>query len=123
MFRSHWKLILTLALSQSMSPAKDAVTVFHGEIADSQCAMNVHSVTRSQSEMLKSKSAGTTPASCTLYCVKYMGGDFVLSTAKDAFRLDDQSQAHALAGQAVRVTGTLDAKTNVIHVVKIEADQ
>ena len=33
---------------------------FTGVIADSQCAMNVHSLSQSHKEMLKSKEAGTT---------------------------------------------------------------
>jgi Protein of unknown function (DUF5818) len=121
--RAVWKVGLALALAPTLSSGKEAVTVFQGEIADSQCAMNVHSVTRSHNEMLKSKSMGGTPASCSLYCVKYMGGDFVLSTKKDVYRLDDQAEAQKFAGQAVKVTGTLDSKTSTIHVVKIEAEQ
>ncbi len=37
-----------------------AVKTFRGEVSDSQCALNVHSVTRSHKEMLKSKSMGGT---------------------------------------------------------------
>lgn len=102
---------------------KDPVTAFRGEIADSQCALNVHSLTRSHQEMLKSKSMGGTPASCTLYCIKYMGGYLVLSTKKDVYRLDDQERALRFVGQKVKVTGTLDEKTNTLHVVKIEIEE
>ena len=35
--------------------------IFHGEIGDTQCAFNVHSMTRSHTEMLKSKKMGGTP--------------------------------------------------------------
>ena len=112
-----------LLLASLSFGGKDPVTTFRGDIADSQCALNVHSLTRSHQEMLKSKSMGGTPASCTLYCIKYMGGYLVLSTKKDAYRLDDQEQATRFAGQKVRVTGTLDEKTHTIHVVKVEIEE
>jgi hypothetical protein len=60
-------------------PADKAQT-FRGEIADTQCAFNVHSLTRSHTEMLKSKRMGGTAAACAIYCVQYLGGDFVLSS-------------------------------------------
>src|SRR5580765_748303 len=84
--------------------------VFHGEIADSQCALNVHSLTRSHEEMLKSKSMGGTSRNCTLYCIQYLGGDFVLSSKNDVFRLDDQDKAKQFAGMKVKITGNMDAK-------------
>ena len=43
---------------------------FTGEIGDTQCAMNVHSLDKSHKEMLKVKSVGKTAADCTLYCIK-----------------------------------------------------
>ena len=57
--------------------------VYRGEISDSQCALNVHSLTRSHQEMLKSKSMGGTSASCTQYCIKYLGGEYVLSSKNE----------------------------------------
>jgi hypothetical protein len=69
--------ILAIGASQVAS-AQEAKT-FYGEISDSQCALNVHLLTPSHQEMLKSKSMGGTPTDCTLYCVKYHGGDFVLA--------------------------------------------
>src|SRR5579872_1668304 len=83
--------------------------VFRGDISDSQCAMNVHSLTRSHQEMLKSKSMGGTPRDCTLYCVNYHGGDFVLAHKNDIYRLDDQNAARAFAGKKVKVIGKMEA--------------
>ena len=48
--------------------------VFHGEVSDSQCALNVHSLTRSHQEMLKSKYMGGTSNTCSVYCITYLGG-------------------------------------------------
>lgn len=94
--------------------------VFRGYITDSQCAMNVHSLSQSHKEMLQTKNVGTTPADCVWYCVKQRGGRFVLQDKSKVYKLDDQSVGQELAGKKVRVTGTLDAQTNTIHVRKIE---
>ena len=96
--------------------------VFHGEVSDSQCALNVHSLTRSHREMLKSKSMGGTSRNCTLYCIQYLGGDFALSSKNDVFRLDDQDKAKAFAGMKVKITGSMDPKTKLVHVESIESE-
>ena len=108
------------SLLLSLSAAKDLSTTFQGGIADSQCALNVHSLTRSHQEMLKSKNMGGTPAACASYCVKYLGGDYVLSTKSEVYRLDNQAAVQKFAGQNVRIRGTLDVKTNTIHLLTIE---
>jgi hypothetical protein len=98
--------------------AGDERRTFVGEISDSQCALNVHSLTRSHQEMLKSKSMGGSAAECATYCVKYLGGDYVLSSATDVYRLDDQDDAAKFAGQTVKLVGVLGLK-NTIHVLSI----
>ena len=107
------------AVASTIASAQEAKT-FYGEVSDSQCALNVHSLTRSHQEMLKSKSMGGTATECALYCVKYHGGNFVLSSKKDVYRLDDQNTAQAFAGQTVKITGTMDSDMKTIHVIKIE---
>src|ERR1700756_2201018 len=97
--------------------------VYRGEVSDSQCALNVHSLTRSHQEMLKSKSMGGTANTCTTYCIEHMGGYLVLSSGNDVFRLDRADLVHGFEGQKVRVTGTLDTKLNLIHVIKIDLDE
>src|SRR5271168_2734225 len=96
--------------------------VFHGEISDSQCALNVHSLTRSHQEMLKSKSMGGTSNTCSMYCIEHLGGYLVLSSAKDVFRIDRPDLVHGFEGQKVKLTGTLDPKLKQIHVLKIELE-
>jgi hypothetical protein len=96
--------------------------VFHGEVSDSQCALNVHSLTSSHQEMLKSKSMGGTSSTCSMYCIEHLGGYLVLSSGKDVFRLDRADLVHGFEGQKVRVTGVLDAKAKQIHVLKIELE-
>lgn len=97
--------------------------VFRGEVSDSQCALNVHSLTRSHQEMLKSKSMGGTANTCSVYCIQHMGGYLVLSAGNDVFRLDRSDLVHGFEGQKVKVTGTLDTKLNLIHVQKIGLDE
>jgi hypothetical protein len=107
-------------LLAAMSFAKDGPVTLQGEVADSQCALNVHSLTRSHREMLKSKNMGSSPAACASYCVKYLGGEYVLSTPKEVYRLDTQAALARFAGQSVKVTGLLNTKTKSIQVLKIE---
>ena len=97
--------------------------VFHGEISDSQCAMNVHSLTRSHQEMLKSKSMGGTSNTCSIYCIEHLGGYLVLSVGNDVYRLDRSDLVHGFEGRRVIITGVLDAKLKQIHVVKIDLEE
>ena len=94
--------------------------VFTGEIGDTQCAMNVHSLDKSHKEMLKVKSVGKTAADCTLYCIKNRGGRFVLQNKNTVYRLDKPELAEHYAGEKVRVTGTLDPQTETIQVRSID---
>jgi hypothetical protein len=105
----------------SLSYAGETVRTFRGEISDSQCAMNVHSLTHSHQEMLKSKGLiGGTSADCANRCAKQMGGEFVLAAGKEVYHLDNQAEAERFAGQKVKISGTLDAKAKTIHVVTTE---
>lgn len=92
---------------------------FRGQIADTQCALNIHSLTRSHAEMLKSKATGGTEGSCATYCVRYLGGDFVLSSKGEVYRLDNQEKAREFAGQKVKITGSLEPKSRTIHLIEI----
>ncbi|MGH9495178.1 MAG: DUF5818 domain-containing protein [Candidatus Sulfotelmatobacter sp.] len=94
--------------------------VFKGEIGDSQCALNVHSLSRSHREMLERKSIGKTSADCARYCVKNLGGVFVLQVKDKVYKLDNQELANQDAGMKVKVVGVLDPKSNVITVTSIE---
>lgn len=111
--------ILTLACFAQGQSAR----LFHGEISDSQCALNVHSLTRSHQEMLKSKSMGGTANTCSVYCIDHLGGYLVLSAGNDVYRLDRADLVHGFEGQKVKVTGILDTKLNLIHVQKIELEE
>jgi hypothetical protein len=94
---------------------------FRGEIADSQCALNVHSLSQSHKEMMEMKAEIKTDSDCARFCVKERGGKFMLQTKDKVYKLDAQVLAEQWAGQKVKLTGTLDPKTNTITVNKIEA--
>jgi hypothetical protein len=111
-------LLSLAALGPQMRGADEKV--FEGEIADSQCATNVHSLTRSHKEMIGMGNAGKTSADCANYCVKSRGGKYVLQTKNEVYKLDTPELAEKNAGLKVKVTGTLDPKTNIIQVRSIE---
>src|SRR5215831_19430290 len=96
---------------------------FHGEVSDSQCALNVHSLTRSHQEMLKSKSMGGTANTCAVYCIEHLGGYLVLSAGKNVYRLDRADLVHGFEGHKVVINGVLDQKLNQIHVLKIDLEE
>jgi hypothetical protein len=112
-------LIILTALALFASALTHAAT-FRGEIGDSSCALNVHSLSRSHQEMLKSKSFGTTSADCARHCVAHQGSSYVLVVKKDVYRLDKQKEAEKWAGQTVIVTGDLDATKKAIMVDTIQ---
>ena len=118
-------MICCAAAAMALASAADGqnARVFHGEVSDSQCALNVHSLTRSHQEMLKSKSMGGTSNTCSVYCIEHLGGYLVLSSGKDVFRLDRGDLVHGFEGQKVKITGVLDAKANQIHVLKVELEE
>jgi hypothetical protein len=95
---------------------------YRGEVSDSQCALNVHSLTRSHQEMLKSKEMGGTSNTCAVYCIEHLGGYVVLAAGKKVYRLDRADLVHGFEGQRVVITGTLDPKLNQIHVLKIDLE-
>ncbi len=114
-------LLGMLALASAALAQK--TQTFHGEVSDSQCALNVHSLTRSHQEMLKSKSMGGTANTCAVYCIEHLGGYLVLSAGKNVYRLDRADLVHGFEGHRVIITGVLDSKLNQIHVLKIDLDE
>jgi hypothetical protein len=118
------RLSLLLLLLGSCAFAKDpAVITLQGEIVDSQCAYNVHSVDHTHSSMVKKGVYGRDATTCTLHCVRQMGGNFVLVVKEDVYRLDGSVQLEPFAGKKVKVSGILDPKTQTLHIQKMEAER
>jgi hypothetical protein len=107
--------LLTVALSAFAADSN----VFVGEISDSQCAMNVHSLSRSHQEMIEKRTMGTDAPSCARNCIR-RGGEWVLRSGNDVYRLKNQVGIEPYAGEKVRVTGFLDPKTNSLDNRHIE---
>ena len=104
------KLPIVLLLAATGLSAGQAKT-FTGTITDDMCAGAGHAAMR----------MGPTDAECTVACVMAHGAAYVLLDGKDVYRLSDQRTPEKFAGQRVRVTGTLDAKTKTIRVEAIAA--
>src|SRR5258707_7605918 len=96
---------------------------FRGEVSDSQCAMNVHSLTKSHQEMLKSKTMGGTSNTCSVYCIEHLGGYLVLSVGNEVYRIDRPDLVHGFEGRRVVIDGVLDSKAKQIHVQKIDLEE
>jgi hypothetical protein len=116
----RFAILISCLVLLSPSIRGEGEKTFIGEIADSQCALNVHSLDRSHKTMIKMGNAGKTPADCARYCVSQRGGKFVLQTKTDVYKIDNQAVAEKSAGQKVKVTGILDPKTNTIQLRTID---
>jgi hypothetical protein len=124
--------VVCLVLFIQVHPAKDSDknkdkdrVILHGAISDSQCAFNVHSDARSHEWMIKKNVQGAhDDRSCTIHCVRDLGGQYVLvlRDKDDVYHLDDQVLPEPFAGKKVKVTGTVDGKTQTLHIQKIEEE-
>jgi hypothetical protein len=114
-----FRIAFLVLASISLAAAGSVRTAFHGEISDTQCAMNVHSLSRSHEEMIAKNTMGTDAASCARACVR-RGGEWVLRSGDDVYRLKNQAGIDEFAGKKVQITGTLDTKTNTIDNTGIE---
>jgi hypothetical protein len=95
----------------AISPSAQETRTFTGVITDSMCAYTGHASMR----------MGPTDAECTRACVEAHGAQYVLLDGKNVYALSDQRMPEKFAGEKVRVTGTLDAKTKTIRVKAIAA--
>jgi len=110
---------LVFLILPALAPAGTAKNVFRGEISDTQCAMNVHSLSRSHEEMIAKQTMGTDPASCAKACVR-RGGEWVLRSGDKVYRLRNQTHVEEFAGKKVRVLGSFDPSSNTIDNSSIE---
>jgi hypothetical protein len=111
--------VVLLVLSSTVLTAASGTPVFHGEISDTQCAMNVHSLSRSHQEMITKKTFGTDSESCARTCVR-RGGEWVLRSGDEVYKLKNQDGIVEFSGRKVRITGILNSKTKTIDNYSIE---
>jgi hypothetical protein len=69
--------------------------------------------------MIARHTIGTDAASCAKACVR-RGGESVLRSGDEVYRLKNQARLANFAGQKVEMTGTLDSKTDTIDNTDIE---
>jgi hypothetical protein len=103
------KLLISSLLAVAAVSATPVKQTFTGIISDDMCARAGHASMR----------MGPTDAECTKACVDIHGAPYVLVDGKTVYALSDQRTPETFAAQKVSVTGTLDAKTNTIHVDSI----
>jgi hypothetical protein len=103
-------LLLGLA-GLAAAQAAPASRTFTGAVTDGMCERGDHSRMR----------MGPTDAECTTACVEEHDAAFVLFDGRNVYGLSDQKAPAAFAGRTVTVSGTLDAKTKIIHVESIAA--
>ena len=104
----HLAASLLAVAALSAAPARQTFT---GILTDNMCADGGHS----QMQM------GPTDAECAVACIGAHGASYVLKVGKNVYTLSDQRTPEKFAAKKVRVTGTLDAKTKMIHVDSIAA--
>jgi hypothetical protein len=102
-----------LLLAIATLSAGPATQTFTGTITDEMCALAGHA----------SMAMGPTDAECTRACVALHGAAYVLLAGKNVYVLSDQKTPERFAGQKVKVTGALDAKTKTIRVQSIAAQR
>jgi len=100
--------ILGLLVIGGLAPPQ-AKRAFTGTVTDGMCPLADHSRMR----------MGSTDAECAIACASSHGSAYVLYDGKDLYGLSDQQTPEKFAGKKVTVTGTLDAKTRMIHVDSI----
>jgi hypothetical protein len=103
-------LIIAFLAVVGLSAAADRQT-FTGTIADDMCGAAGHS--RMQ--------MGPTDAECTRACISAHGAAYVLDDGKNLYTLSDEKKPEPLAGQKLKVVGTLDPKSKTITVESISA--
>jgi len=109
--RTSWIGAAGIALAAISLSAAPATQTFMCVITDDMCPKGDHS----------GMQMGPTDADCTRACVSVHAAQFVLYDGKTAYGLSDQKAPDKFAGQKVRVTGTLNAKTKTIAVESIAA--
>lgn len=104
------KRTLSASLALVLAASFAAADTWTGWITDSHCG--------------KSKArAGVTAAQVEM-CVKGMNATWQVWSEKDqkGYNVDDPSKVRPFTGKRVKVTGTLDEKTNTIKVENVETD-
>jgi hypothetical protein len=99
--------IATVFLAAALLLGAASKQTFTGVITDTMCGAD-HKMMRISPD-----------SKCVRECVK-AGAKYALFDGKNVYTLSDQQTPEKFAAQKVRVTGTLNVKTNVIAVESIQ---
>jgi hypothetical protein len=102
--------IILLAVAVSLTVAAAEQQTFTGVITDTMC--------RKTHVMV----AGQPDGKCIDMCVKDTSSQYALYDGKTVLKLSDQKTPAKFAARRVKVTGTLNEKTQTIKVASIEPD-
>jgi predicted secreted protein len=116
-------LTVTCVLFLAALSASAKTRIFKGQIMDSECASNAHSVTHSHVEMAGMKGE-INARQCTILCVEQ--GDsvymFLDQDGSTGYKLSTpQKDLKQYAGDKVEITGELGDSGKLIHVTKIRS--
>jgi hypothetical protein len=100
------KTIATALISGALACA----ATFTGTITDDMCGTENHAGMKMG-----------TDEKCVTECVKGMNAKYALNDGANVYVLSDQKTPAKFAAKKVKVTGTLDEKTKILKVEKIEA--
>lgn len=103
------RLIILTATMSGMLAAADLQT-FTGVITDTMCG-KTHGMMPGQPD-----------DKCVAMCVKGTSSQYALSNGKSLLKLSDQKAPARYAARRVKVTGTLNEKTQTIKVSSIEPE-
>jgi len=103
------RIIIFIAAYAGILAAAEQQT-FTGIITDTMCG-RTHGMTRGQPD-----------DKCVAMCVKGSSSQYALYDGNAVLKLSDQKMPAKFAAQRVKVTGTLNAKTQTIKVSSIEPE-
>lgn len=102
--------ILVFALGITVAAAASDAKTYVGVITDTMCVSD-HAAMKVSPD-----------AKCVKDCVRDAKTvQYALLVGKSAYKLTDQQAPAKFAGQKVKITGVLDAKTNTLTVTRIDA--
>ncbi|MGE0813807.1 MAG: DUF5818 domain-containing protein [Vicinamibacterales bacterium] len=103
--------LLVLVLAAAPLGAAQEPRTFTGVVTDELCAVGGHA----------GMQMGPTDGDCARACAEAHDAAFVLVDGENVYKLSNQAMPRPLAGQRVRVVGTLDAATGTIQVQSMTA--
>ena len=118
--KNNLSMLATLALAAALLPAAFAQQDQSPQPKSDQTQSQPGSdQPQSQTTPAPGASADTQTQNSFSGTVVKVGKHYVLKTDKMTYRLDDETKAKQFEGKQVKVTGSLDSATSVLHVTDI----